>query len=164
MSDVAEQAQTSSNVALYRGLIALAWADHELHPDEKSTLHDIIDNHIGLTDEDRTKLHSEVERRVSLSSVWPDITDPQHRARLIDMANIIFQQDGDFSDAERDLIETFRVRHLNSIDIDAVRADMSGFMADHAEKLEAEREEIRAWASQYGLIGSLKKAFSTKLF
>lgn len=164
MADTAIQNQNTSKLALYRGLIALAWADHELHPDEKSTLHEIIDNHLGLSVEDRAQLHGEVDQPVELSSVWPDISDPQDRARLIDMSNVIFQQDNDFSDAERDLIERFQTKHLASIDIGSVTADLESFSEELARLRKKESDEIKAWASQYGLFGSLKRAIETKLF
>ena len=35
-------AVTASRLALYEGMIALAWADHELHAEEKQRLHDLI--------------------------------------------------------------------------------------------------------------------------
>lgn len=162
MSDAAVQDQKSSKLALYRGLISLAWADHELHADEKSKLHEIIAEHRDLSVEDRAKLHLEVHTRTPLAMVWDDITDPQDRARLIDMANIIFQQDGDFCDDERELIESFQKKHLKSIGVDAIKTDLSSFSVEQAKQREIDREAYRAWASQYGLIGRLKAAFGKK--
>ena len=149
----------SSKISLYRGLIALAWADHELHADEKATLHDIIDAHVGLTDEDRAVLHSEVDINVQLESVWSDISDPQDRARLIDMSNLIFQQDGEFSDDERALIDTFSSKHLASIGAESIRSELGAFSEAQAEQREADRRAYKEWASQYSLMGRLKAAF-----
>ncbi|MAK59785.1 MAG: hypothetical protein CMK09_02280 [Ponticaulis sp.] len=153
---------TSSKYSLYRGLIALAWADHELHVDEKATLHDIIDAHQGLTVEERAVLHSEVELKVDMETVWPDITEAQDRARLIDMANIIFQQDGEICDNEFELIETFKTRHFASLDMAAIRADLSSFSEAQAAQRDAERQSYKEWASQYSLMGRLKAAFDGK--
>ena len=150
----------SSKISLYRGLIALAWADHELHVDEKTTLHEIINTHKDLSTEDRALLAAEVDKPVALADVWPDITNPQDRARLIDMANIIFQQDGDYCGNEQELIERFQAKHLSSIGVSAIQKDLSAFSAQQAEELETERAKLKAWASQYGLMGRIKSLFA----
>ena len=152
----------SSKYPLYRGLIALAWADHELHADEKAALHDSIDAHVGLTVEERAVLHSEVDLNVQLESVWGDITDPQDRARLIDMSNIIFQQDGDFCEDEQELIDRFTAQHLASIGSDKIRSDLSAFSKEQAEQREADRRAYKEWASQYSIMGRLKAVFGGK--
>ncbi len=150
----------SSKVALYRGLIALAWADHELHPDEKDTLHSIINSHRDLTDDDRAGLNAQVDTPVALTDVWPDITNVQDRARLIDMANIIFQQDGDYCEDEEMLITRFQQKHLSSIGVERITQDLTAFTAEQAHQRVKEREDLKAWASQYGLMGRIRAIFS----
>lgn len=159
MSDAVIQDEKLSKLALYRGLIALAWADHELHADEKSTLHEIISSHRDLTEDQRATLHDEVDHRVTLSDIWGQITDPQDRARLIDMANIIFQQDGDFCEDERALIEKFQAKHLQSIGLHSIEKDLASFTEEQARQREIEREELKAWVNQYGMFGRIKAAF-----
>lgn len=159
MSDVILEDQKSSKLALYRGLIALAWADHQLHEDEKSTLHEIIESHRDLNDAQRAVLRDEIDQKITLGEVWDDIRDPQDRARLIDMANIIFQQDGEFSSDEQAVIDSFQARHLKSVGVDAIREDLSRFTEEQARQREIDREAYKAWASQYGLIGRIRAVF-----
>ena len=70
MSETSTVEKTQSKMPLYRGLIALAWADHELHPEEKSKLHEIISEHRDLTTEERARLHAEIHTRIALADVW----------------------------------------------------------------------------------------------
>ena len=159
MSEAVIEDQKASKLALYRGLIALAWSDHELHPDEKETLHHIINTHQGLCDADRSDLNNQVDHPVSLDTIWADISNPHDRARLIDMANTIFQQDGAICDNERDLIETFQARHLASIDADRIASDLKAFTAEEQAQREKDREMYREWARQFSLVERVKAIF-----
>ena len=160
MADSMATTTNASKVALYQGLIALAWADHDLHENEKATLHHIISSHKGLTEADRQVLHVQVDQPVKLADVWPHITDPQDRARLIDFANTIFQQDDEFCDDERALIEAFHHKHLASIGGDAVAKDLRAFASRHKDEMNAQRAEYRDWARQYGLFATIQRGFS----
>lgn len=160
MSETNTVEKAQSKLPLYRGVIALAWADHELHPEEKSKLHEMISAHRELTTEDRAKLHAEIHTRISLADVWPHITDPQDRARLIDLSNIIFQQDDEFCDDERLLIERFQAKHLASIDISSIEKDLAQFSSDQTAQREQERQTYREWAKQYGVIEQIRSVFS----
>tara|TARA_B100000678_G_scaffold105833_1_gene88723 strand:- start:1691 stop:2179 length:489 start_codon:yes stop_codon:yes gene_type:complete len=159
MNEPWDAGRHASRVALYRGLIALAWADHELHEDERAALHDILDAHLGLTAENRAVLHTEVERSIQLEDVWPQITEARDRARLIDMANIIFQQDGEYSAEERAVIHRFTARHLASVNADSIASELALLTDAQKAVRDREREEMKAWASQYSIIGRLKAAF-----
>ena len=159
MNEPWDASRHASRVSLYRGLIALAWADHELHHEEKAALHDIFDAHAGLTAENRAVLHTEVDRSIDLEDVWPLITDVQDRARLIDMANIIFQQDGNYSSEERAMIHRFTARHLASVNADSIAQEMALLTDAQKAARELEREDMKIWASQYSIIGRLKVAF-----
>ena len=159
MAEHAAEIQNNSKLAFYRGLIGLAWADHELHSDEKQALRDVISHHRDLSETDRNRLLSEVDEPISLETVWPEITDPQDRARLIDMANAIFQKDGEICDHEWDLIETFRAKHLSSIGIESIKADLASFAGEEKQRNDNERQEIRDWARQYSLVEQIKGMF-----
>lgn len=159
MSDAVLDETITSKFALYQGLIALAWADHDLHEDETRILTEIIDSHQGLTAYQRDQLHHQIRQPTSPKEIWPYITDPQDRARLIDMANIIFQQDGEFSINEKEVIERFTAAHLSSIQAGQIEADLDAFSDEQTERRKLEREELREYASKYSFMAGMKRMF-----
>ncbi|MAP94457.1 MAG: hypothetical protein CMK07_05845 [Ponticaulis sp.] len=159
MTELLADVEDSSRFALYRGVIALAWADHELHDDEKTKLHDIITLHQGLSDEQRASLLKMVDEPVTMDEIWPDITSAQHRARLIDLANLMFQQDGVICDSERELYDRFLAKHLNSLDQAAIARDIDELINRQADLREQREADLKDYARQYSLIEKIKGVF-----
>jgi len=155
-------ALTQSRYAIYEGLIALAWADHELHEDEKATLHGLIETNRYMTDEQRDRLHKAVDRRIEITEVWPRLTDVQDRARLIDMANIIFSSDGEFCELEQGAKKTIVSRHLRTLDMAAIQADFETLSAEQAVARERHAEEMKAYRRKYSLMGAVERLFQRR--
>ena len=150
---------TDSRLAMYEGMIALAWADHELTEDEKQGLRDLIDGNPRFTDEQRRKLHAGVGQRVALESVWPRITEKQDRAHLFDIAGVIFHKDGQYSATEKELYENFLAKHMATIDTEAVIGEIRAMTIGFRAQREKEQQELAEYAAQFSLIGRLKEFF-----
>jgi uncharacterized tellurite resistance protein B-like protein len=151
---------TQSRLALFEAMIALAWADHELSEDEIEGLSELIEANELLTDEQKQKLHSEIENRSSLETIWPRITEIHDRAHLFNIANTIFSEDGEVSESEKSAYEKFLNKHLSSINAKEIIADLSSASKEIRWQDEQASEEIKDYASQFGLVNQLKRLFN----
>ena len=151
---------TQSRLALFEAMIALAWTDHELSEDEIEGLSELIEANELLTEEQKQKLHSEIENHSSLESIWPRITEIHDRAHLLNIANTIFSEDGEVCESEKSTYEKFLNKHLSSINAEQVIADLSSAATEIRRQDEQASEEIKDYASQFGLVNQLKRLFN----
>lgn len=147
---------TESRLAMYEGIIALAWIDHTLHPDEKQSLHDLINNNPRFTDEQREILHGMADQKAKLEEIWPQITDKQDRAYLLDIANMIFHRDGEYCDIEKEVYEKYLAAHLETIDTEETMQELQTMAVAMRLQREAEEEAMEEYGDQFSLIGRLK--------
>jgi uncharacterized tellurite resistance protein B-like protein len=143
---------SNSRFALYEGLIGLAWADHVLHDSEREALHELIDGNRFFSDEQRAELHARIDTREELSTIWTRITEPQDRARLIDWANTIFGADGEFADVEKTLLARKRAKHLETLDMPAIRDAFNALRAEQEESDAANDAAMAAYRERYSLL------------
>src|SRR5687768_2120949 len=108
---------TNSQLAMLRSAIALAWADHQMHEEEKSQLLNYFTHNIHLSESQRAKLAGDINQKIKLEEVWNDITDKHDRAHLINIATIIFWKDGAFSHSEQEVYNKIYNDHIATLDI-----------------------------------------------
>lgn len=154
------QPVSDSRLALYEGLISLAWADERLDTSERLVLEDIFAQHAGLSDEQRVTLVRDVDRPRPLADIWPRMTDIQDRARFLDMADVIFKSDGEVAEAETDLYAVKLAKHLGTLDLDRITRDLDQLRIDISEQNKKEAETYRDYAKNFGLFAYLKKLVS----
>jgi len=118
---------TDSQVALWRGAIALAWADNHLHDDERAEFTNFIDKNKNLSDEQKKLLKQDLSKQVKLEEIWPQITDKMDRAHLINIAPTIFWGDKDYSHSEKEVFEKMYADHMASLDMKTEMQDMANF-------------------------------------
>ena len=159
MADGAALSAPDSRYALYEGLIALAWADHELHPEEREALNRIIDEHAGLSDDQRARLRLQVETRTSLDEVWPRITSAADRAQLIDLANVIFGTDGTYCDSERGVFDAAFSRHLSAVKATRVEADLRQYREDQIAANAAHATDLSAYRKRFSILELVRQRF-----
>ena len=156
---------TDSRLAMYEGIISLAWADHSLHENEKAGLHQLIDANPRFTDDQRNRLHNMVNERRDLADIWERITDKYDRAYLLDTANYIFTQDGVYTEREQEIYETFLADHLESVSAEETEEKLK-HMAVTLKTRRLEEEKVahqQAKASfdeQFSLVHRIKKIFA----
>lgn len=160
MTDQTPDQASDSRYAMYEGLIALAWADHELHKNEREALNTIIENHRGLSDEQRAQLKIDVETKVTLNEVWPRITNAQDRARLIDLAVVIFKQDGEYTADEREVKDAALAQHLEQINGNVIVADLRAYRDEQIEKNKLHAAEMEEYRKRFSLIEMIHSRFS----
>ena len=135
-----------SHVAMFRGIIALACADHKLDDNEKTRILVYIRNNKHLSDEQAELLVKDIDQPVDLDSVWPDITDVQDRAHLINIADVIFWEDGMLCHSEKEVYDKIRAAHIATLDADAIREDIAAYrkeLASNREQFDRELKQIQ---------------------
>ncbi len=132
---------TDSYIAMFKGMIALAWADGVLDGEEQDRLHDYIDANGRLNDTQKETLRDAVDEEILLTEVWSDITDPQHRAHLINIATTVFHEDGSYSEAEKKAYARITGLHNATLDEDALRAEIGNIAAVARERWEQEDQD-----------------------
>ncbi len=81
---------TSSEMAMFRAAIALAWADHSLSDEEKNRLITYMDNNKELSEPQRDQLKNDLTQPVNMDDVWPKITEVRDRVHVLNIADAIF--------------------------------------------------------------------------
>ena len=148
---------SDSRLALYEGLISLAWVDERLDPAEKIVLEDIFAHHHGLTDEQRAALTRDITTPMRLADIWPRLTDPQDRARFLDMADVIFKSDGEVDDSEADIYAVKLAKHLGTFDVDGIKRELDDLRTELTDADKKEAEACREYAKNFGLFAFAKK-------
>ncbi|MEZ5690433.1 MAG: hypothetical protein R3D71_02055 [Rickettsiales bacterium] len=128
---------TDSQMAVMEGAIALAWADGNMDSKEEEKLQNFIKNYIWFSDEQRGDLLNNLSNRVKIDDVWGKISDKQDRAHLLNIASIIFRQDGKLCKLEQETYDRIYQDHMSSIDVAAIKADIR----EEVEKIKAKMAE-----------------------
>ncbi|MEM9234726.1 MAG: hypothetical protein AAGA69_10895 [Pseudomonadota bacterium] len=148
---------TDSQFALYEGLISLAWADESLDPGEQAVLEDIFARHRGLSADQRQALSRDIQTPRPLADIWPRLTDPQDRARFLDLADVIFKADSYVDETEAAIYAAKLAKHLGTIDTDLIERDLSALRREQQLADKKEAEDHRAYAQDFGLLGYIKR-------
>lgn len=150
---------TASRLAMYRGIIALAWADHQLTPEETEGVQALITNNPRLSAEQKQQLLTEIKTPMRLESVWPNITEAQDRAHLLDIAMNVFGHDGEIAAQEKETYEAFLAKHLKTLDVAGMMRDMNSLLAQQAQTREQDERMLDAYRAEFGLLSRLKRVF-----
>lgn len=150
---------TDSRFGVYEGIIALAWADHELTADEQQELHRLIDGNLFMSDAQRQQLRADVDDKVTLAEVWPRVTDKQDRAFLLNLADVIFHADGKYCKDEQSLYDKFFATHMETIDQEAVMREISALAFQQQADRERLQQEMAAYEDHWSMINRIKRAF-----
>jgi len=146
-------------MAAYEGVIALAWADHELHKDEREQLNAMIDGNANFTDEQRKKLRDDVNRKIEIKDVWPRITNRQDRTWMLNAANILFKQDGGMCSSEQELFALLGATPLGeALDEEQLRQATQAAWERHQED-QTLFSKMGASLSQNSVIDRVKQLF-----
>ena len=151
---------TESRLAMYEGIVALAWADHELDVAEKEKLHELINQNPHFTDEQRAKLHLDVDNHAMLADIWPRITEKRDKAHLLNIASVVFLKDGKYCADEKELYDTFLAKHLATLDSESMMSEIREMAIAMRDKLELEEAEMEEYARQFSLVERIKRFFT----
>jgi len=149
---------TESQIAMWRGAIALTWANRTMDEDEKAQLLEYFKNNIYLTEAQRAQLIKDMDQKIELRDVWGSITDPQDRANLIDIAPTLFSKHGTPTAEERALYDKMFADEMAKVDnkklqeeIGAIKARIPVERAEYRAEYEKEFNKFNMW----GAVGRL---------
>lgn len=133
---------TQSKFAMWRAAVALAHADKNLSPEEEGLIHDYL-SHASLTEEQQKILETDIKNGITLDSILPEITETKDRAHLINFARVLFHIDGEFCDAEKEILEKLNQYHQSTLNLNeafaSARDEVDSF--DEKEQLRMSREK-----------------------
>jgi hypothetical protein len=134
---------SDSRMAMWHSLVALAYADNTLKPEERAMLEDYLKaNHLSAEQYDQ--IEADIKNGIALKDVYPKITDIHDRSNLLNMARVLFYSDGDFSTAEQKAYDAIYCDQEKSVDFHKVEAEASKNIADFKQKMKSEEAEKRA--------------------
>jgi len=129
---------TDSHVAMLKGAIALAWSDLSLSEKEVELVRHYIERNINLSAEQKTALLAEVKQPHKVAEIWPNITDKMDRAHLLNIAYMIFWQDGVFCHTEREAFDRMEKEHLATLNVAVMEKEIKDMCADAINKIKTE--------------------------
>jgi arylsulfatase A-like enzyme len=152
---------TDSQIAMWRGAIALTWVDREMHEAEKARLLQYFKDNIYLTDSQRAQLAADLDRPISVQDVWGAITDTQDRAHLIDIAPTLFAMHGAPTPAEKAVYDKMMADQMATIDTKALEEEFEEIRAhipvERADDEALYRSEFHHWGPLDNLVYHLNK-------
>ena len=140
---------TDSQIAMWRGMIALAWADRGVDDGEKTRLLEYFRNNIYLSDSQRAQLAKDMDQPIELKDVWGSITDTQDRAHLIDIAPSLFATHGSPTPKERAVYEKMCADQMATVDTKKLESEFDKIKAEipveQAEEDAEYKSEFHHW-------------------
>lgn len=141
---------TNSEMAMFRATIALAWADHSLSDEEQHRLEVYMDNNKSLSVEQRDQLKKEVHQPIKMDEVWSDVTEVRDRVHVINLADAIFWEDGELCHSEKEVYEKIKEAHMATIDVDAIREDITAYRKELLVNREQFKQELHEMRGPFG--------------
>jgi len=136
----------SSEIAMYRAAIALAWADKSMSEEEQNKLKVYMDNNKKLSETQREQLKNDIAQPIKMDDVWPQITEVRDRAHVLNIADAIFWADGQLCHSEKEILEKIKSAHMATLDISAIREDIRSYRQEllvDRKKFQQELHELR---------------------
>ncbi|NET71353.1 MAG: DUF533 domain-containing protein [Sphaerospermopsis sp. SIO1G2] len=130
-----------SYIAMFRGMLALAWADGVLEEEERTVLMRYIDKNQYLSEEAKKTLRASIDQPVHMNNVWDDITDPHHRAHVINVSSTVFHADEELETSESELHRFMMETHMSSIDAEKIEQDVRQYAMELRTRREAKERE-----------------------
>lgn len=118
---------TSSEIAMYRAAIALAWADNSLSEEEQNKLIVYMDNNKNLSETQREQLKNDLTQQIHIDDVWPEVTEVRDRAHVLNIADAIYWADGQLCHSEKEILTKIKSAHMATLDVVAIREDIRAY-------------------------------------
>ena len=154
---------TDSRFAVYEGVIALAWADHNLSKEEKQVFHRLADGNIYMNAYQRQTLHEKIDYKATIEEIWPRITEKQDRAFLLNLADTIFHADDEYCESEQSLYDFLHEKHMGTLDTEAVLRDISHLAMQQKAERARLHEKMEAYKTYYSIPSRIGRLLSSLL-
>lgn len=122
-------AATDSQMAMFHALVALAWADGVLTEGEREKVAHLIHHHTRLSERQKRDLLTRIDKQIGIKEAWNRVTSPEDRAHLLNIAGVIFQADGHYSEEEKALYDTLYQQHMATVKDPRLSGDLAAMGA-----------------------------------
>jgi hypothetical protein len=152
---------TDSQIAMWRGAIALTWVERDMHASERARLLQYLRDNVVLDDSQRAQLASDLDHPIEVKDVWGAITDTHDRAHLIEIAPSLFATHGAPTPAEQAVYDTMMADQMATIDMKALEDGLGEIKAQitvaRAEDEALVRSEFHHWGPLDNLVYHLDR-------
>lgn len=118
-----------NKLAMWQSLIALAYVDGELEPQEKAVLLGYIRDS-KLSEEIKNELIAGMGIPLAFADVFKNVSDVQDRAHVLSAALVLFHSDADFEPAEKKIFELFNAEQRKLVDYPAAEKQARVYVAE----------------------------------
>ncbi len=134
---------TTSQLNMWRSLIALAHSDGELHFNEVGYLSDVF-KELNLSETQVDILNRDMDKSPNIEETYSLISLEKDRAKFFYLARILCWLDGDYSKKEVEVIEKLQEVHLTDLESDKMVSNLGEtvFRSFQKEKAEHSRKGI----------------------
>ena len=146
---------TDSQMAMWRGAIALAWANGSLDQGEKARLLNYFRDNVHLADTQRSQLIADIDQQFDLKDIWTLITNTEDRAYLIDIAPTLFATHGSPTPAEKAVYDKMLADQLATVDTKALQDDVMAIKARIPAEMANYEAEYQSDFSNMGWAGRI---------
>lgn len=139
-------ALSTSQLFMWRSLLAIAWADGNCGPEEIAYFAKVFDNlprYYALTAEQRNKLAEDLESPQKAELLFPHINDPEVRDTLICYAGDLVMLDGVLDPSEDAILKRLRLWQHPAHDKEELRTEIRQFRAERMQESEQERRQFK---------------------
>ncbi len=119
---------------------ALLWADGNLSPEEEKRYIALLEANVELSGEQKAYLLTQNKKNTSFEEHWNKVTDKHHRAHLINIAHMLFWEDGVFCHSEKEVFEKMQQLHLKTVDVAALEEEIGQMAKSALAQLNAEEK------------------------
>ena len=117
-----------SKLAMWKSLIALAYVDGELEPQEKAVLLEYIRGS-KLPEDMKAELISSIDTPHEFADMFSHVSSPEDRAHVISTALVLFHSDADFEPAERKLFDLLSAQQRELVDYTGAQKQARDYVA-----------------------------------
>lgn len=104
---------------MWRTLFAIAHADNKLSNEEIRFMAEVLED-VHFSPEQRKILNDDIYRGKDPTEMFLNITDKKDQARFFKHARELVWIDGEYAQAEQDVMLKLTQTHLNTVDFDAL--------------------------------------------
>lgn len=140
-----------SQFYMIRAVIAMAHADGVVCGDERAHVEGLI-KRMPFNEEQKATLRDDLDEKQNVSHLLANINEPKYRGQVVYFTRLLAHKDGELHPNEEALLERMKLTVTEGLDIDAIRADVRGYVAGDMAKHQTDIDAQRPDTGLFGLI------------
>lgn len=143
---------------MWRAIVAVAHADHDVSSEEQSYLEKIITtmhSRSFIKDEQKAQLDQDLKQSPDVTEALNAIEDPKYRGQVLYFARMLAHKDGVVCDNEDALLKRLHINATGDVDIEAIKQQAREATAAKMTEHEIQMDSKRETKGIIGLVDSL---------